>query len=95
MQGRVLIAVVIAVAAGFVAFQLEPEPPAPRIVATEPIASRTVEIGGEIIPFESLSNRAAALSSLSMESSRTLAPSAHWYGRPKRRRQSAWHFRKR
>jgi len=42
MQGHVLIVGVIAVAAGFVALQLEPEPPAPR----------TVEIGGEIIPYD-------------------------------------------
>jgi hypothetical protein len=51
MQARVLIAAiaVIAVAAGFVALQSEPEPPAPRIVATEPSTPRLVEIGGETI----------------------------------------------
>ena len=55
MQARVLIAAsaVIAVAAGFVALQTEPQPPAPQIVATEPLAPQTVEIGGEIIPHES------------------------------------------
>ena len=54
MHTRVLIAAtaVIAVAAGFVALQTEPEPPAPRIVATEPKAPRTVEIGGEIFPYK-------------------------------------------
>jgi hypothetical protein len=54
MHTRVLIAAtaVVAVAAGFVALQREPEPPAPRIVVTEPMAPQTVEIGGKIIPYE-------------------------------------------
>jgi hypothetical protein len=49
---RVLIATAaaIAVAAGFASLQTEP--PATRIVATEPSTPRLVEIGGTIIPYE-------------------------------------------